>query len=353
MLESVVLTVGGRQLPHTRCSLRSSAREAVREASFSIAWNEPGLPCIYDEPATIDVSGERWGTGYVGSIQPSMNPEDRSYEVSFVSRTIDATECSIDHPTGLAVNVDIMGVAKAFDTLGIGIEGDVESETKPRHKINLGETLFDTIEDVARGEGILIYDTPKGKLRLASKPDGRHVGALTQGHNIIEASAQLSGATRHSSVKVRGQSSIGVTGSALRPEAEAIDPGVRRKRPLIIIYEGEANSINLKRRAAWEARRGAGRGTSATITVPGWRDAGGTLWTRNFIVPVESDWLGIAQDMIVSDVALVQDADNGTTTTLNLQDPRALGGENPRGKSSTGWDTPAALEPTYRIDSDD
>jgi prophage tail gpP-like protein len=351
MLEEIKFVANGRELQHRSCSLSASAEDAVRSASFEVAWTGSGLPCIPDDDATITVSGELWGTGYVRDVNGRHDERDRIYQVSFVSRTCDATECSIDHSTMLASDVDLVGVAETFDTLGVGIEGSPKTEKKRVHKVVPGESLFDTIEAEARSQGVLIHDTPQGKLKLADKPEGRHSGGVTLGVNIIAATGQLSGATAFSPIKVRGQASEGVNASALRPEVEARGTA-KRKRPLIILQEGEATSSRLKRRADWEARRAAGDGISATVSTPGWRDGAGKLWTRNFLVAVDDAWLGIEQDMIIATVNLRQDGQGGTVAELTLKDPRSLGGENPRGKSSDAWAAPETAEPSYREDPD-
>ncbi len=350
-LETVRLTAEGRVLQHFSCALSASAEEAVRQADFQIAWNGPGIPCSPDDAAVITVSGELWGTGYIRDVEGDHDDRSRAYRVSFVSKTCDATEASIDHPTMLAREVDLAGVAKAFDTLGIGVEGAPPTEKKRVHKVVPGESLFDTIESEARSQGILIYDTPQGKLRLADRPEGRHASGLVRGVNIKSAAGHLSGARAFSEIVVKGQSSEGVGASALRPEV-TVRGTARRKRPLVLVEEGESTSARLKKRADWEARRAAGDGVSASVTVPGWRDADGRLWTRNFLVAVIDDWLGIEQDMVIASVELRQDGDDGTAAVLTLKDPRSLGGDNPRGASSAAWAAPASADPDYREDDD-
>lgn len=345
-LETFVLEVKGRPLAFTSVSLEASAEQAVRSAQFDVAHIGPGLPCEPDDEARISISGELWGTGYVGEVRPSHSPTSRSYGVGFVSRTIDATECSIDHPTGFLADCNLKEIAEAFDGYGIGIEGDAGTEKKARHKVRPGETLFDTLETDARAQGVMIYDTPQGKLKLADKPEGRHTGVIKRGVNIKEASATLSGRANFSSVKVRGQASEGVSATSLRAEAAAA-AGAARRRLLILPFEGEATSGRLKKRAAWEAKRSAGEGKTCSITVPGCRDAGGRLWAPNFLVEVDDDWLGIQQDMVIASVSFQQDRSNGTRTTLSLKDPRALGGDNPRGKSAGSWAAPAVAETNY------
>lgn len=344
--ETIAFTVAGRPLNHISASLTASAEEAVRNATFTVVWTGRGIPCRPDDAATIHISGALWGTGYVRDVRPSHDAADRQYEVTFVSRTCDTTECSIDHPTGLKKDCDLGDIAREFDMLGVGVEVQAKTIKKAIHKVRPGETLFQTLETDARSQGVLMHDTPEGKIRLADKPEGRHAGKLALGVNILTASASLSGATSFSKVKVRGQASLGVKPGALRPEAEARG-AARRNRPLIVPFEGEATSERMKKRADWEARRASGRGTTASITVAGFRDQGGKLFTRNWLIEVDDDWLGISQDMIIASVTLRQDA-SGTIAQLELKDPRALGGENPRGKSSPAWASPGAEPPDYR-----
>lgn len=344
-LETIVFAVNGQPLPFTECTLDASAEEAVRSGNFTVAHNGPGLPCQIDDDATIHISGELWGTGYVRDVDPMHDDSNRSCTVTFVSRTCDATECSIIHATGLIEDADLLAIAREFDMLGIGIEGDPDTTVKRVHKVIPGETLFNTLATDARAQGVLIYDTPEGRLMLADKPEGRHAGTLKLGRNILEAHGSLSGAENFSEVRVRGQASIGTDAPALRPEAVA--PGVaRRARPLLKLLEGEVTTERMKRRADWEARRASGRGIGCTVTVAGMRDDAGAIWSPNRLIEVDDDWIGVNQDMVIAKVSLEQDGEGGTTSVLTCKDPRALGGDNPHGKSAGGWAAPAPSDVT-------
>lgn len=347
--EQIVVTVGGWPLAFTSCEMAAGAERAVRQATFDLAWNGPGLPCGEDEPATVTISGALWLTGYTRDLNWSHDARSRTCSVTLVSRTVDATEASIDHPTGFVENCDIADIGKAFDGAKVGVDCLVKSARKALHQINPGDTLFRTLETEARAVGALIYDTPEGKLRITDKPEGRHAGLLARGVNILRASGTLSGRYNYDKVKVRGQASFGTVPGALSPEAEAKGTA-DRKRTLIIYHEGEATSDRLKKRAGWEAKRAAGQGKSARVTVAGCRDAAGVIWTPNRLVGVSDDWGGLAQDMVISALRIEQDAEDGTITELTLKDPRALGGENPRGESAAGWGAPGDAEPGYRED---
>ena len=347
-LEVIEIECAGKLLAHNRFAGTQAVDKAVRNATASIVPEGPGLPCLPGDETVIRFSGDLFLTGYVQDVRPAHGAEERSYEVTFVSRTIDNTEASVDHPTGDVEDCTLKDIAEQFDTLGIGVECDVEGLKKAYHKLDTGQTWFQTVEREARAQGALIYDTPEGKHRIADKPTGRHAGALVRGRDPYKTgSAQLTMAGRFSEVKIRGQAAAGTKAASLRPQAVASDPGVPRKRSLIKLLEGEADSSRMKKRAANEARRSAGKGTTATIVTRGFRDQKGRLWEPHFLISVESDWLGIRQDMCIQRVVFSQD-DKGTVATLSLVDPRALGGENPRGTSAASWSAPAALEPEFQ-----
>ena len=345
MLEE--LTISG--LPNYKSiSITMSAEKAVRTATLDLVPAGDTVPVSVGQDVTIRAGKDLLLTGYVRTVSPSHDSASRSLSVSVCSRTVDATECSVEHPTGEVLDKDLAAIAKEFDGLGIGIESDGSLPKEPRHKLVTGETLFHTIERRARGRGILIYDTPKGKLKLATKPEGTHRGGLVWGVNIEQASSELTERGRHSNVKVRGQTTDGTAKQQLRAETTAADKGVGRRRPLIIVHEGQTTIDRMKKRAEWQVKRGAGYASTASITVTGWRDGNGNIWNRNWLVYVEDKWIGIEGMMIIKSVTLSQDSGgSGTTATLSLADPRALGGENPRGKTSKSYAAPGAIEADY------
>lgn len=343
------LTITGLP-PYKSITINTSAEEAVSTATLDLVPTSVGVAALPGTEVTIKAGDDLMLTGYVRDALPDHDANSHTLSVSVCSRTVDATECSVEHPTGEILNKDLAAIAKEFDNLGIGIESDGTLPLEPRHKLDTGETLFRTIEKRARGRGILIYDTPKGKLKLATKPEGTHKGGLIWGENIERASSNLTERGRYSKVKVRGQASDGTSKQQLRGETVASDKGVSRNRPLIIAHEGETTIDRMKKRAEWTVKRGAGNSATANITVTGWRDDDGKLWKRNWLVYVEDDWIGIRGMMVIKSVAFSQDTANGgqgTIATLSLADPRSLGGENPRGKSSKAYSAPGVAPAEY------
>lgn len=326
-----------------------SAEEAARSASGDFVITGPGVPVAPDQPVTITASGTVVLTGYVRDVNTGYDADNRRLSCSFVSKTIDLIEASAVHPSGEILNKDIAAIARELDNYGIGIETDGSTfPIEPRHKLNEGESLFHSIERRVRGRGVLIHDTEKGRLKLATKPAGVHAGVLKRGSNILPgATASFTGAGRYSEVRVRGQQSEGSDKQQLRPQTKVTDSGVPRERVLILPHEGEGLIDRMQTRAIWQAKRAAGASVTASIPVTGWRDKDGTIWTPNWLVYVEDDWLGIQGQMGIKSVTLSQQGKDKTWAVLSLCDPRALGGENPRGKTAAGYAAPGAIEAEY------
>ncbi|OLP56829.1 hypothetical protein BJF92_12215 [Rhizobium rhizosphaerae] len=327
----------------TRVSI--SAEEAARTATLDLLVLGPGLPVSIGTPVVLKASGEVLLTGYVRDVNPAHEAESHTLSVSLVSRTIDYVECSADHPSGEILDKDLSAIAKELDASGIGIEADGDFPREPRHKLQPGESAFASIERRARGRGVLIHDTAEGRIKLAMKPEGTHAGGLVFGVNILAGSATFTEAGRYSHVKVRGQAGEGVGKAQLRGEATVVDDGVSRRRVLIVPHEGETTSDRMKTRALWQAKRAAGNGSTASITVSGWRDAAGRIWSPNWLVQVEDPYLGIDGLMVIKSVSLEQG--DRTEAILSLADPRALGGENPRGRSASGYGAPGPVKPVF------
>lgn len=300
---------------------------------------EPGAECV------LAASGETILTGYLRDVKPSHNESSHQVQLGLVSATIDAVEASIVHPTQFVKDQDLVGIANAFDTIGVGIEADDSFPVEPRSFVNSGDSLFYHIEELARSHSVLIYDTPEGKLKLGTKPAGTHGGrlAIGDGGNIIEASAVLTEQGRFNPVIVRGQSSRGTGAGALQLKAEAPDSGVKRYRPKVVVHESEATSGKLKERAERQVKRGAGYSRSAQITVAGWRAGDGRIFQPHWEIEVVDPRIYINQTMVIKSVKLRQSIENGgpgTRANLSLVDPRALGGSGGGGSSASVWNTP-------------
>ena len=348
-LETVVLEVtGANGSGWSKVHLHSAGDEAVRKGTFTFPM--PPLSEIDsftirpDMKATITISGDLWLTGRIGELQPSHGEESGEIVVPVLSNTIDSVESSVDHPTGFIKNADALKIAKEFESTGVEWVSTTSLPKEKWHDVNLGESAFATVERILRSRGKLIYDNEKGQMVIASGSEGRHQGDLELGKNIKSGKANLTSQGRHNPVKVRGQSSVGSGAGALRVEAEVEDESLGRKRPLVILLEGDVDDEKAKQRAEWQILRASGNSKTAQISVIGWRDDGGQLWKRNWLVGLNNPLLFLNQDMVIKSLDLHQIADSeepeGTYSVLNLADPEALGSSGGKSKSDKAWKTP-------------
>lgn len=332
-LEIIEVTIGGRAIRGFKSvAITVSLEDAARNASLQISDFEGADQVMPGDEATITANGELMLTGYVGTVSPSHSNTDHGVAIEIASRTIDAVEASIVHDTGFAEDKDIKQIAEEFDTCGVGIECDESFEKEARSFVHSGASLHAHLLPLAKSQGAFIYDTPEGKLRIAKKPRGRHGGALSigKGGNILSATASLSEHGRHDEIIARGQSSRGSGAGALRLMAKGKDSSVRRRRPLIIVHGSETTPKKLQERVDRQARRAAGLSRTATITVPGWRDADGKIFEPHFLIAVDDPRIYTVQDMGIKSVSFSQDTTDGgagTTAALSLVDPAAMNGE--------------------------
>lgn len=349
-LERVIVRLGGSDfVGWSEVSVSYGVEQAARTAALTVSDFAGAMPFRPGTECQLLAGGDLLITGYVRDVRPAHEGDRHSVSLSIVSRTIDAIEASIDHPTGFVKEKDLAAIAREFDRTGVGIETGEGFPVEPASFVNTGQSLFRHIEPLARSHSALIYDTPDGKLRLAKAPRGRHGGVLSigAGGNIISASATFTENNRFNPVIVRGQSSRGSGAGALRLEARASDGTVKRKRPRIIVHESEATSAKLKERAERHVKRAAGYGCSAEVEVSGWRAADGLIFEPHFIIPVKDTRIYLDQEMVIKSVVLSQSIEAGgpgTRAVLSLADPRALNGEAPvRGEDASDvWDMPDA-----------
>ena len=77
-----------------------SAEEAVRTAEITVVPVGETVPVSPGQETVISAGADVLLTGYVRDVRPSHTATERTLVVTVCSRTVDATECSVEHPTG-------------------------------------------------------------------------------------------------------------------------------------------------------------------------------------------------------------------------------------------------------------
>jgi prophage tail gpP-like protein len=341
-----VLANGAPWTAFRRVMVRASFKEAARSFHLDIAA-EPGASAtnaVFRAGTSIDIlfNGVPVLRGYVDRKKPHLNEHDKAeIAVSGRAKAQDMIDSSAVHATGFFKNKTPLEILQALDQFGVGVKSRVPLDKVPFYQLTPGESVFRAGEKLCRRQAVWMVGQPDGSVMLDVAGAGRHA-PLLEGVNckVIEADHDWSG--RHSKVIVRGQRPYGHGKDALEIEAVAADSAVGRNRPVIVVEDGDTDRTRAGKRARHRRDREAGNGLKANVTVQGFRDDGGVVWTPGFIVYFESPFADIAQDMAIETVTFEQVRDGGSTTTIELVDPRALGGEGRKGGKAGGeWKTDA------------
>ena len=326
-----------------RVEVTASMKEAARtfkldttehSTVFASTWNFPP-----GTPVQILANGSLLLDGYVNEYAPQGDAENHTVSVSGRGKGQDFIDSSAMYEPGFWENKAPDRIAKDLDMFGIGIRPRIPLEKIPYYQTNQGETCFRCVERAIRHQRATMMGEPDGSISITNASvAGRHSGGLIEGHNILRYSGQISDQDRHSEINVKGQNRKGHGEENLRIKETAKDPGVKRHRPKIIVNETDTDKKRARSRAEHERDRRQGFAVRATITTQGWRDDGGTVWTPNMLVFVQSASLKISGDMLIESVTLTQDQGReGSLAQLSLVNAKAYGGDGGAGGSAAEW----------------
>lgn len=342
-VEIVRVVVGGMAYTSWKgATIRAAVKEAARSFSLNVAMEGGGAATAWTFKAGAAVSiyanADLLLTGYVDRYQPSLDANRIEATITGRSKAADAIDSSAEHSTGRIENKTLLEIAKELDKFGIGFSSKETLDKIPVFQITPGESVFRALERQARAQGLTLMGKSDGGIEIVKAGTQRHAGGIFEGRNLKQGSADHNWSNRHSKYVVKGQRPTGSGVDNLEIEAAIRDSGVDRYRPIVIVEEQDTDKGRAKKRAKNRRDRAAGEALRASITLQGFRDDAGEIWTPNRLVWVESPSLSIGQDMLVESVTFTLDGNGGSTTQLALVDPRAFGGKSKgNNKSGSAW----------------
>jgi prophage tail gpP-like protein len=197
----------------------------------------------------------------------------------------------------------------------------------PEHQVQIGESVFESIDRMMRQRHVLSTDNERGDLVFIDVGSAGRCGtAIEVGVNVLEGSTDLDYKGVFSEYIVKGQragtddsfasdvseeegdaedtSSTDVIGES----ASASDSRAKRRRVLVIKQSGHADDGSCKDRAEYERAHRAAKALQTSYTLVGWRQADGSLWKPNMIVRVNDSLIGFHTEMVIAEVAWVMDS---------------------------------------------
>ena len=345
--ELVTVNAGGMQFTAFRLmQVRAALDHAARGFELVVAA-EAGAKATFWQlaPGTaldITANGDLLSRGYVDRYQPIMSKKSREVKIAGRSKAQDFVDCAAIDPagTGYFKARTVLSIAQALDQFGIGVVlGASASQLDTliaSYQITPGETAHAAIEKICRSVGVTLAGQADGSIAIAKAGTTRAVsGALIEGVNIIEGSADLDWSHRHSEVTVLASARAARTGARpCRVFAEVDRRRRNRFRPAVIVADDETGDDDPQAEADYRIAREAGESLKAAVQTQGFRDDAGVLWTPGWTVWTESPFLGLAQPMLISGVTYLSSRESGAVSYLDLVDPRAFGGKAGKGGSA-------------------
>lgn len=328
MTDSVKLKVGGLAFEGwTSIGVTRSLEQAAASFELELVTRFQGEPNpVRIRPSTaceLWAGDDRLVTGYIDAISISYSATEHSTTVSGRSKTADLIDSSCVAKPGRWSKLKIEQIAAAL-AAPFGVEVVALTSTGPavdRHRIHPGETVFESIDRLAAHAALLVTDDPAGRLVLTRVGSRKATTAIVLGDNVLSAAGKVDASGVFSEYIVKGQRSgndndFGAV--VAQVIGSASDPDVARKRTLIVHAEKHCTTAGAKARAQWEAANRAGRSIDAEYTIPGWRQADGSLWAPNMLIEVRDPWLALEGEMLIVEVAYSLDAAAGMTCKLKV-----------------------------------
>jgi len=278
----------------------------------------------------INIGRTRVLTGHIENLQVDYTDERRGFTVSGRSNTGDLVDSMHLGPYEYTnISLDKLAV-ELLRPFGMKVFVSIIPKVIDAFAIKPGETVFESLDRAARAQGLLFIATRGGNIRL-TKPGApqerfRATTSLEQDVNILTATATYNDSKRHNEYRVKAQN-IGIEGFsgliAAQPEGNAVDRGVRRHRPFVMVAESKADSEQAQVRAQWEASNRLAKAIRVNILTAGWLQRDGTLWGINQTTHVKSRFLGLNRELLIVSATRTQSQGRGQETTLTLTDPQA------------------------------
>jgi len=284
-------------------------------------------PIVEEDSCQVEIAGSNVITGYIDKRSLSISADARTLTFSGRDRAAALVDCSAILSAWSFRNLTLADfatmLAKPFG-IRVSVQLGLNLDVGPL-AVQPGDTAFEAIHREAAAIGVLVVSDGSGGI-VITRSGAARAAALVEGENVRTASVDYDGTERFRRYVLATQAPATdeAYGEATRVKAEALDLAVRRSDRVLMLRPDKGYSVEeARRRADWEARVRAARAEQVTITVRGWRQPGGDLWPVNAISTVRVPSIGVAGDLLISQVEY-SIGGGGEITQLTLVRPDAF-----------------------------
>ena len=283
------------------------------EGDISILPIMPGAAC------KLVVNGKVVLVGFVDGINGKYDSGSHNYTIVGRSNVGDLIDCSAIIKGGVFSNQTVSQIAESLcSPFGVEVETTASvGAPLPKHRTE-DASVHEVIERACRRRGLLLSSSPTGGLIIAEVGAEKIDTPIIKGQNVKAGNGSFTQNERFSKYLVKGQTDDGGEGWELTQQIQAkgvaVDPNVKRYRPLII--DAEDGETDLTKRARFEASTRLGRSTKITYTLQGWEHSEG-LWQINKLVRVVDSYFGIDGWFLINSVTFTLDQ-TGSKTDITV-----------------------------------
>lgn len=325
MSDFVTLAVNGKQYGGWKSvRIEAGIERVARSFEVSITDRWPGSAeetrrIRPGDQVEVKIGNDLICTAWVDAVPVDYDAQGITVMVRGRSKTADLVDCSADNSTGQFKGLKAEEIAKKLaGQYGVNVVAQAATGAAlTDHQIQQGESVFESLDRLAKQRQLMISDSGAGDLVILSPGSGgKAASKLELGVNILKASAGFDYSDVYSDYTVKGQSSRqGVdsdwdaASAALQSShsGTAKDSSLKRRRVLVVRQSGQADSGSCQKRASHEQRVRAAKAGEIRYTVASWRQQNGALWQPNQSVDINDMIMGIKTTLLISEVIYTLD----------------------------------------------
>jgi prophage tail gpP-like protein len=284
-----------------------------------------------EDPCTIFLGGQLAITGMILTRQTAFDGNSHGVSLQGVGDTWFAARSSVMSKTSDFSGKDYVSIANevmAPTGVPVKVVGTIDATPFKTMHNQQGETIWSFLERIGRDRKVDLGSDAFGRLLLIGEHKSENQGDLVEGENILKCQCIISIEGKYSDYVVRAQRQADdQTWGPAASEQEADAPGtIKRYSPLLTPIEHPVWTLaEVAKRAETEQQWAEGTQTQATIVVYGWFAPNSELWEPGKVVTVNSPMAMLNNIVLaIRTVTFEQSRGSGTTTTLDLVDPRML-----------------------------
>jgi prophage tail gpP-like protein len=317
--------------PYAYFQFTAAERDPLfRKVSTPFDWRKlqfkPGDHC------TVLLAGQLAITGFIEMRQVAYDATQHGVTLLGKSYTAQGSKSSVDTKTGSFDGRNIVQVCTEVwgpYSTPVKVIGSVDMTPFDKLQNNIGETVWDFCERIARDRKVRLACDAFGKFLLIGEHSMRIVANLVEGKNILKMQCVINAEMVFEEYDVRGHSQATDdhnmrAASEQQAKAKSVWESALYSKLIVPIEEAVKFDNEMKLRVDFEQRVHDYQQITATVIVQGWLRQGIALWQEGDAVWVDSPMAMLNEEMKIQQVVFTQDSAQGSLTTLTLVNPAWL-----------------------------